>query len=296
MALDLRAAYESGEFTDLIIVAEGGRDFMVHKLVVCQFGPIKALNADAPDGRVELPESPTVVEAVLRGMYGFKYQAEAYDRRDAGGAMEHLQGLVETCIAAEKYEVRMLADTLATRLEVAAQQLPGITSKLQLIVSLCGDDLRGRLQQTALNSVIRALLDGREANHRAPAIAPPPPAPEAAAALPAPDVAIPDSGDDVIEVAAVPQKRKIKPTASTATAKRAKKESKAASAAVAPYKRTTKAVAKKHCHCQAKGDNRYLIQCGQCEKWWHPGCIGKGRYEENTYIGRRKWAQGKDVD
>lgn len=99
MALDLKHAFESGEFADLIISA-GGEEFKVHKIVVCRFGPIKELEATARDGRIEIPETAKVIEAVFRGLYGFEYEVSA--ERDVDWAYAELQNLVDAFIVAEK--------------------------------------------------------------------------------------------------------------------------------------------------------------------------------------------------
>lgn len=138
--------------------------------------------------------------------------------------------------------MRELADTLSNKIETAVRQLPNITSKLGLVRSLCGDDLRGRIQQTALDSAVSAigaLLDARILNNRAHVGSASMPAP---ALPPVQDTAFPGAADDIKltarpvnqkvkpngkETAAPPVKRKVKPTAKAIAApppKRAKKQ------------------------------------------------------------------------
>ncbi|KAK4540293.1 hypothetical protein LTR36_009605 [Oleoguttula mirabilis] len=382
----------SGEFSDLIIAA-GGREFKVHTVVVCRFARFKTLVGASQDGRLELPESAEVVDAVLRCMYGFEYAIN--NQHDPDTAAADFQKLVDTCFAADKYDVRTLAEHLATRLHGTIQQLPGAVPRLTLASSLCGDDLRGRLQKAAVDGAIDAL-------RHAPVTPPPEPTAKATAA-PERTVELLDAGDD-LEVAALPEKRKVKSTAkATAAPERVVEPSDAgdaietaalpekckikattkatAKATAAPermvepsdagdaietaalpekckIKATTKATAKataapermvepsdagddievtalpekrktrptakataapnkrakiepatplattaaseeihdKHCVCQVRGDNQYLIVCDQCGKWFHPGCIGKGQYAASTYSCNRVRSQRKDAD
>lgn len=40
----------------------------------------------------------------------------------------------------------------------------------------------------------------------------------------------------------------------------------------------------------------YLVQCEKCEKWFHPGCIGKGLFTESTYQLQQSRARGCDEE
>jgi hypothetical protein len=42
-----------------------------------------------------------------------------------------------------------------------------------------------------------------------------------------------------------------------------------------------------HCVCKRPSDP-YLVQCEGCEDWFHPGCVGKGKYSASTYKHARK--------
>ena len=49
----------------------------------------------------------------------------------------------------------------------------------------------------------------------------------------------------------------------------------------------------RHCLCD-KPEDPYLVQCDHCKHWFHPGCVGKGRYAESTYKHNRKIALAGD--
>jgi hypothetical protein len=43
-----------------------------------------------------------------------------------------------------------------------------------------------------------------------------------------------------------------------------------------------------------KPEDPFLVQCEGCKDWFHPGCVGKGKYAESTYKGNRKVALAGD--
>lgn len=52
-----------------------------------------------------------------------------------------------------------------------------------------------------------------------------------------------------------------------------------------------------HCVCE-KPEDPFLVQCEDCKRWFHPGCVGKGKYADSTYAtsykARRKKALAGD--
>ena len=37
-----------------------------------------------------------------------------------------------------------------------------------------------------------------------------------------------------------------------------------------------------------------MVECEKCEKWFHPGCIGKGKYAASTYRHHKRYAREGD--
>lgn len=51
------------------------------------------------------------------------------------------------------------------------------------------------------------------------------------------------------------------------------------------------------CLCNASADNaEHMVQCDDCHEWYHPGCVGKGKYKESMYKSKRKHAQKGDME
>ena len=55
------------------------------------------------------------------------------------------------------------------------------------------------------------------------------------------------------------------------------------------------ATTEKHCVCEAAADDATLLQCDGCDRWYHPGCVGKGQYPPKTYANSPNWAKKRDV-
>ena len=43
-----------------------------------------------------------------------------------------------------------------------------------------------------------------------------------------------------------------------------------------------------------KPEDPFLVQCEGCKRWFHPGCVGKGKYAETSYKYARKIALAGD--
>ena len=50
-----------------------------------------------------------------------------------------------------------------------------------------------------------------------------------------------------------------------------------------------------HCVCNATENDRLLVQCDGCDKWYHPVCIGKGGYDAETVKQHKIWTMEMDV-
>ena len=73
--------YRTGKFTDLGLVAKGGTQFNVHKLVVCSHSPV--LDAQTAEGATILDtgDDATTLGQMIEWMYGIDDQELLIDRK-----------------------------------------------------------------------------------------------------------------------------------------------------------------------------------------------------------------------
>ncbi|KAK5720030.1 hypothetical protein LTR15_007303 [Elasticomyces elasticus] len=160
MAFDLKAGYNTGEYSDITLLsAKDGTEFKVHKFIVTSASPtLKQLisNTNEPS-MLALHESGPVLDTVLRFIYGHTIDVLAFippsiGEHDGTIDEEKLANYAQICEAAEKYQVPGLSDCI---LQQSLDAIPPIDpdSRLTIAAALCGDSMRGMIVRGLLESV-----------------------------------------------------------------------------------------------------------------------------------------------
>ncbi|KAK4546037.1 hypothetical protein LTR36_002174 [Oleoguttula mirabilis] len=286
--VNLKELYNTKAFTDLTIVAgDGSTSFSVHKIVLCSAPGLKELVEGNGDIHLQLPEPAVVVERLLQWLYTVPW---AGMRVDLEGGLGELKDLAE---AADKYRMPKLRENILA--VIRNQVIPRLATPqlaLNAAVGLCDEGFKGVVQQMAMGRALDLLT-----------IAPAPQSWTAAVVVPPP----PPSQ---------PNKRKLSTGTTTQDAnnetarvtKRAKKEAAAPPPPPpvvkkrGPGRPSTKSVVREppappelHCICQTTEHDQLLVMCDDCDKWFHPACIGKSGYDAKTVQQHKAWAMEMDV-
>ncbi|KAK5132271.1 hypothetical protein LTR08_009259 [Meristemomyces frigidus] len=309
-ALNLRNLYATKGFSDIVIWAGPGvtkTKILAHKAILCTSPVLRELVQHAEGNQVWLPESPTCVDRMLQWMYTVPWVGMHVSFENGLGLPQELvfaaakvpaprrctMVTVNANGVAQQYQLPNLAENImqALKFQVIAQ-LETPQQVVNAAARLCENSFMGVLQGFMLERAkflidagpasVPALWDGNVAVTPPNRLQPQAQSKKRPASLEE-NVANPDA-----EIHPAPKRVKILKKELPAKGGIARARSTKPLKLIMPKPIT-------HCVCKTTEADQLLIQCDGCDGWYHPVCIGKSSYDENTVNKDKKWAMEMDV-